>query len=81
MSTGTPAQHPPEPAPPSSEDIHLPGPTLIPVAAAVALTLIVIGTTINWLLSIVGVIVFVVVLFRWIKDTRRDVAELPEEHH
>jgi uncharacterized membrane protein len=48
---------------------------------AIALTLIVIGTTINWLFSIIGVVLLVITLYRWIGDTRRDIAELPEEHH
>jgi hypothetical protein len=45
-----------------------------------AITLIVIGTTITWLMTIVGGILLIVCLYRWIQDTRRDVAELPEEH-
>jgi hypothetical protein len=68
-------------APPAGEEIHLPGPTLIPFMTALAITLIVIGTTITWLLTIVGAIMLIVCLVRWIGDTRRDVASLPEEHH
>ena len=80
MSIG-PAADRPEPAPPASEDIHLPGPTLIPLATAVGLTLIVVGTTINWLLSILGAVIFLIAVARWIRDTRHDIAQLPEEHH
>ena len=67
-------------APPAGEEIHLPGPTILPFAMAIGITLIVIGTTITWLLSIVGGIIFLVTLFRWIRDTRRDISELPEDH-
>jgi hypothetical protein len=67
-------------APPVGEEIHLPGPTLIPVMSAVAITLMVIGTTINWLLSIVGLVLFVVTTAIWIRDTRHDISELPDEH-
>ena len=67
-------------APPVGEEIHLPSPTLIPLMTALAITLIVIGTTINWILSIIGGIVLILALIRWIGDTRRDVASLPEEH-
>ena len=67
-------------APPSGEEIHLPGPTILPFAMAIGITLAVIGTTITWLLSILGVIIFVVTLFMWIRDTRRDISELPEDH-
>jgi Flp pilus assembly protein TadB len=71
----------PREAPPAGEEIHLPGPTLIPITAAAAITLIVIGTTITWLLSIVGFVILVLCIVRWIGDTRRDVAALPEQHH
>jgi hypothetical protein len=67
-------------APPAGEEIHLPGPTLIPVMTAVGITLIVIGTTITLVFSIVGAIIFIVTTIMWIRDTRRDVAALPEEH-
>ena len=66
--------------PPAGEEIHLPGPTLIPFVSAFGITLIVVGTTINWILSIIGGIVLILALIRWIGDTRRDVASLPEEH-
>jgi len=80
VSTGPTGQRHDQ-APPASEDIHLPGPSLIPLITAVSLTLIVIGTTINWLFSIIGLVIFLITLVRWIRDTRRDIAELPEEHH
>jgi Flp pilus assembly protein TadB len=66
--------------PPAGEEIHLPGPTLLPIITAAAITMIVIGTTISIVLIIVGVIVLVVAVFRWVSDTSRDVASLPEEH-
>jgi hypothetical protein len=68
-------------APPVGEEIHLPGPSIIPFLSAVSLTLIVVGTTINWLFTGIGVVLFVITTVRWIADTRRDVGELPEEHH
>jgi len=66
--------------PPVGEEIHLPGPTVLPVVVAAAITLMVIGTTINWLFSIIGLIVFVVATTMWVRDTRRDISELPEDH-
>ena len=69
-----------EEAPPVGEEIHLPGPTLLPLASAVSITLIVIGTTIDWIFSIIGLIGFVVTTVLWIRDTRRDIGQLPEEH-
>ncbi len=67
-------------APPVGEEIHLPGPSLLPLLCAVGITLAVIGTTIDWLFSIIGVIIFVLTTIKWVRDTRRDVSELPEEH-
>ncbi|MBV9606620.1 MAG: hypothetical protein JO027_16010 [Solirubrobacterales bacterium] len=69
------------PAPPAGEELHLPGPSILPFACAIAITLIVVGTTINIILSIVGLIALVIIVIRWVADTRRDVAELPESHH
>ena len=40
-----------------------------------------IGTTLGWWLSIVGLILFVVTTGIWIRDTRRDIDDLPEDHH
>ena len=67
-------------APPAGEELHLPGPSILPLLAALAITLIVVGTTISLILSLVGVVVLVIIVIRWIADTRRDVGELPEEH-
>jgi hypothetical protein len=80
MSVGpSPAEHP-TPAPPAGEEIHLPGPSILPLVSAIGITLIVIGTTLGWYLSIVGLIILVVAVVRWIRDTRRNVAALPERH-
>jgi heme/copper-type cytochrome/quinol oxidase subunit 1 len=68
-------------APPVGEEIHLPGPSLIPFINAIGITLIVIGTTITVVFMIVGAILFIVTTAMWIRDTRRDIDELPEEHH
>lgn len=69
-----------ENTPPVGEEIHLPGPTILPFASAAGITLMVIGTTINWLISIIGLIIFLVTTVMWVRDTRRDISELPEEH-
>ncbi len=69
-----------EEAPPVGEEIHLPGPTLIPFVSAIGITLIVIGTTIDWIFSAIGAVIFIITTAMWIRDTRRDVAALPESH-
>ncbi len=71
---------PQSPVPPAGEEIHLPGPSLLPFVMAIGITLAVIGTTINWIFTIIGAVVFLITLLMWVRDTRRDVSELPEEH-
>jgi len=67
-------------APPIGEEVHLPGPTLIPILCAAGITLAVIGTTISIIFVIVGVLLFLGTTIRWIRDTRRDIAALPPDH-
>jgi hypothetical protein len=67
--------------PPAGEEIHLPGPSLQPLLLTVGITAALIGVTISIFLVIAGGILTIAVIARWIADTRRDVAELPLEHH
>ena len=69
-----------EDAPPVAEEIHLPGPTFLPIFMAVGITLGVIGITINFIISIIGIVIFLFTLVRWVRETRRDISELPLEH-
>jgi hypothetical protein len=71
----------PEDAPPVGEEVHIPGPSILPFVTAIAITLMVIGTTISWILSGIGLAIFLLVVGMWIRDTRRDMAALPEDHH
>ncbi len=66
--------------PPVGEEIHLPSPSLLPLMSAIGITLVVVGTTLTLILSFVGLIIFLVTTAMWIRDTRRDVAALPDEH-
>jgi heme/copper-type cytochrome/quinol oxidase subunit 1 len=66
--------------PPVGEEIHLPGPSLIPLMSAIGITLMVVGTTLTLVFSIIGLIIFLVTTVMWIRDTRRDISELPDEH-
>jgi hypothetical protein len=75
------SEHPTTQVPPPGEEIHMPGPSIIPFVSAIAITLIVIGTTIDWIFSAIGGVIFVLTTIQWIRDTRRDVAALPDQHH
>jgi len=71
---------PDQTTPPVGEEIHLPGPSLLPIFNALGITLAVIGVTLGIVLTIVGVVIFLYTTIRWIADTRRDIAQLPPEH-
>jgi hypothetical protein len=73
---GRPDQSVPAP----SEEVHLPEPTYLPVIVAFGVTLAVTGILFSWFLTGAGVIITLAATVRWIRDTRRDVAELPLEH-
>jgi type IV secretory pathway TrbD component len=68
-------------APPAGEDIHLPGPSILPLLVAIAVTCSIIGLTLSIWFSIFGVSLFIITVGLWIRDVRRDVDDLPEEHH
>ena len=63
--------------PPVGEEIHLPGPTILPLLAAVGITLVLVGITTFIVLTIAGGLLTIGCVVRWIKDTRREIDELP----
>lgn len=69
-----------EVVPPPSEQIHLPGPSYLPVMLAFGITLALVGVVLTWVLFGIGFVIFLVALYRWIRETRSDIAELPLEH-
>lgn len=73
--------NPEQTPPPVGEEIHLPGPSLLPILNAAGLTLAIVGITLGWVLVVVGGILFLVTTWKWIASTRRDIQALPPEHH
>jgi hypothetical protein len=74
------ATEPYERTAPAGEEIHLPGPSVLPIISAAAITAIVVGTTIWWVWSAIGGVVLIICVFLWVSDTSRDISSLPEEH-
>jgi hypothetical protein len=66
---------------PAGEEIHLPGGSIQPVLLTLGITVALIGVTTTVFLVIAGAILSVGVIVAWIRDTRRDIDELPLEHH
>jgi hypothetical protein len=69
-----------EQVPPTGEEVHLPGPSILPLLTAAGITLALVGLTTYWILSVAGGLLTIACVWRWIGDTRRDIAELPLEH-
>ena len=73
--------HEPIGAPPAGEQIHFPLPSIIPFLNALGLTIALLGVTFHWVVFVLGFALFLITLVRWIRDTARDIDELPLEHH
>jgi len=67
--------------PPVGEEIHLPGPTILPLVTAVGITLTLVGITTMIELTIIGGVITIWCVYRWIKTTREEIAELPLDAH
>jgi hypothetical protein len=67
--------------PPAGEEIHLPGPSVQPILLTLGITVALLGLTWSIWVVIPGLALTLGVIAWWIADTRRDIAELPAEHH
>jgi hypothetical protein len=67
--------------PPVGEEIHLPGPTILPLLTAAGITLAIVGVTTSLILVIGGGVLTLACAIRWMRDTRREVDELPLDSH
>lgn len=68
------------PVAPAGEAIHLPDPSYLPVLVALGTTLALVGVVINVVVLMIGILVTLVALVRWVRQTRTEMAELPLEH-
>jgi Flp pilus assembly protein TadB len=63
--------------PPPTEEIHLPEPSYLPVVVAFGVTIAVVGVVLTWVAVVIGLLIVAVALFRWIRQTRSEMSELP----
>jgi hypothetical protein len=76
----TDAEQPEGALPPPTEEIHLPEPSYLPVTLAFGITIAIIGVVFSWVVVVIGAIIAVISLLRWIRLTRAEMAELPLGH-
>jgi Cytochrome c oxidase subunit IV len=69
-----------QPEPPG-ELIHLPGPSYLPVLTAAGIAVAVCGIVLSLFMVVLGAVVALVSIIKWIGETRREISELPLEHH
>jgi len=60
-----------------SEQIHLPGPSLLPLATAIGIMLTLVGLIFSWPFIAVGAAITLFAIWRWIKTAREEYEELP----
>jgi hypothetical protein len=66
--------------PPVGEEVHMPAPSALPLINAASLALAIVSITLSWYLVAFGLIIFLATTIRWIRDVKRDIAELPLDH-
>jgi hypothetical protein len=64
----------------AAEQIHLPGPSLIPFFTAAGITLALVGLVLSWWFVWAGSTIVLISIVRWISVVRQDIASLPTEH-
>ena len=66
--------------PPVGEEVHMPESSVLPLINAAALAAAIVSITVSWWLVGAAGIVFLGTTIRWIRDVRRDIANLPLDH-
>jgi Flp pilus assembly protein TadB len=66
--------------PQPTEEIHLPDPSYLPVVLAFGLSIAIVGVVFTWVVVAIGLIIFAIALFRWIRQTREEMSQLPLGH-
>lgn len=66
--------------PPPGEEIHLPGGSTQPLLVAVGVTIALLGVTTSMILVVAGLLLTLWTVIAWVRDTRREIGELPANH-
>lgn len=69
-----------ETVPQATEEVHLPGPSYLPVIVAFGVTIALVGVVLSFVMLAIGLVIAAVAIVRWIRETREEMAELPLEH-
>jgi len=59
------------------EEIHLPGPSLVPMFTAAGIAIGLLGLILGWPLVALGGLITLIAVVKWIRDVRADIEQLP----
>jgi hypothetical protein len=59
-------------------DFHLPAPSIWPAVLALGIALLLTGLILNLVVVIIGAVIVVAAIALWVRDARREFADLPE---
>jgi hypothetical protein len=74
------AEQPEGALPPATEEVHLPEPSYLPAVVAFGVAIAIVGVIKSWIIVAIGVVILLVALTRWIRQTREEMSELPLGH-
>jgi hypothetical protein len=66
--------------PPPAEAIHMPEPSYLPFVLALGLTITLVGILTGIVVVLIGAIISLITIVRWIRRARSEMAELPLDH-
>jgi len=66
--------------PQAAEAIHMPEPSYLPFTLALGITIALVGILTGIAVVVIGLIITVVTLVRWIRSAREEMADLPLDH-
>lgn len=65
---------------PPTEEVHLPDPSYLPVLLAFGLMISIVGVVFSWVIVVIGALIWLPALIRWIRLSRAEMSQLPLGH-
>jgi hypothetical protein len=61
------------------EEIHLPGPSLLPLYTAIGITLALLGLIMSWWITAAGGLIAFIAVVRWVSTVGEEIEALPTD--
>jgi hypothetical protein len=66
--------------PPTGEQLHMPRPSWLPVLTAAGVMIALVGVTLGIPFIVIGLLIAVPTIVRWVRSAREEMSELPPGH-